>query len=289
MELTVAELCRPGMAARALIAGFLMACANLVPGVSGGTMILVMGLYERFVNATANITRLKFRAGDLFLAALMGIGAVVAVIGLVSTVRFLVSEHRGAMFSLFIGLTLGGAPLLIKITRPFNKNSIFLVILGVAVIAMMAMFKMEKPEEITAAFNTNYALDAVSGLAGIASMVLPGISGAYMLLLLGRYESVLGAIETLVNGDMSGLHVMVPFAIGAGLGLIVVSNALKWLLQHREKATHGCLLGILLGSVIGLWPFGPQSVAADYALCAVLAVVGFLITTGMARLSRTAH
>ncbi|MBW2291509.1 MAG: DUF368 domain-containing protein, partial [Deltaproteobacteria bacterium] len=104
----------------------------------------------------------------------------------------------------------------------------------------------------------------LSGLAGASAMILPGVSGGYLLLILGQYESILGSIDTLKQGLLGGpdfglildaMTVVVPVGIGVVVGVVGVSNLLRWLLDRYAKATLGALLGLLLGAVVGLWPF----------------------------------
>jgi putative membrane protein len=112
----------------------------------------------------------------------------------------------------------------------------------------------------------SFALLVLSGMAGASAMILPGISGGYLLLLLGQYEPILAAIDELKQGligaagfdlarILDALHTVVPVGIGVLIGVVGVSNALKWLLARAEKPTLGVLLGLLLGAVVGLYPF----------------------------------
>ena len=112
--------------------------------------------------------------------------------------------------------------------------------------------------------DANVGLLFLAGLAGASAMILPGVSGGYLLLLLGQYEPILGAIdqlkEGLVNGGgldpvFSALWVVVPVGVGVVFGIVAVSNLVRWLLEHYEKPTLGVLLGLLFGAVVGLWPF----------------------------------
>jgi uncharacterized membrane protein len=98
----------------------------------------------------------------------------------------------------------------------------------------------------------NTPMDVVAGLIGATTMVLPGISGSYMLLVMDQYDRVIGAI------DDRDFGIIIPVGIGAVAGVVALSNALKYLLHHYERATIGFLLGMLLGSVLGLWPFGRE-------------------------------
>ena len=122
---------------------------------------------------------------------------------------------------------------------------------------------------VSEAGGRNYLLTFLAGLAASSAMILPGVSGGYLLLLLGQYESILGTVDQLKRGllgDGAGvapdlalildaMHVVIPLGLGIVAGVVGVSNLLKWLLHHYEKATLGVLLGLLFGAVVGLWPF----------------------------------
>ena len=246
-----------------------MGLANLVPGVSGGTMILVVGLYEEFIASLADVTRLKFTRRSIGFLAIVGFAAVVAIAALAGTLSRAVILHRNAMFSLFIGLTLGGTPLLIKMLKGFTASSIIGVAAGLAIMITIATTKSEPPDEVAIkaavaegqfVIEPAYSRDVAAGALGMSAMVLPGVSGAYMLLILGRYETILASIAIAKayalslgsEGDPRAfLRVVIPAAVGAVLSLVFLSNLLKWLLHRYEKVTLGVLLGILLGSVKG--------------------------------------
>lgn len=238
-------------APRALGGGFLMGLANLVPGVSGGTMILALGLYDRFIGALADVTRLKLRRSSvLFLALIVG-GAGVAILGLSGVAVDLVTNHRWVMYSLFIGMTLGGAPELWKQCRPLGPAVVVSFLLSVALMAMLAWgLASSKPEA------TIPVLAGVGALAA-SSMILPGVSGSYMLLIFGMYDVVLGAVRprALMNETAEALRVVLPVGVGVLLGIALLSNVLKFLLARFSAASHAALLGLLVGSVLGLWPF----------------------------------
>jgi len=289
---------------RSVVAGILMGLANLVPGVSGGTMILVMGLYDEFISSVADVTRLRFTKRNIAFLATVGCSALVAIAALAGTLSRAVTLHQSAMFSLFIGLTLGGAPLLARMIGRARVSAVVGAILGLAVMVAIAMTKEEPPdtEAVKAAvaagefvIEPNYGRDLAAGALGISAMVLPGISGAYMLLILGRYVPILASISVakhyvLSLGDQGDprviLEVILPTAIGAVLSLVLLSNLLKWLLHRHEHVTLGFLLGILLGSVIGIWPFDHTSDGGDYAVGAGLAVAGFLATFLLSRVGK---
>jgi putative membrane protein len=256
----------PLLVVRGAIGGALMGLANLVPGISGGTMLLAAGVYPSFIGGIAELTTLRFRPRSLILLASIVGTAVVAILLLAGTVKGLVEDHRWIMYSLFIGLTLGGIPLLWRMARPASP-----ALWGGAAVAFSLMVVM--------AFSSGggdgeagprYLVVFLSGLAASSAMILPGVSGGYLLLLLGQYEAILGSVDQLKRGllgdsdaglgadlalALDALHVMIPLGIGIVVGVVGVSNLLRWLLSRYEKATLGALLGLLLGAVVGLWPF----------------------------------
>ena len=148
-------------------------------------------------------------------------------------------------------------------------------------------------DETSLLAETNYPRDVAAGALGMSAMVLPGVSGAYMLLIIDRYEALLDAVSSakqyVSGGDValsSFLPVLVPFAIGALISVVLLSNALKWMLHRHRELTLGVLLGLLFGSVLGLWPFTERSQLHHYAAYAMLAATGFVSTWSLARVTR---
>ena len=241
----------PTSAPRAVLGGVLMGLANLVPGVSGGTMILAMGLYERFIAALADVTRLRLRRDSLVFLGLVAIGGAAALVGLSGPAVYLVTEHRWIMYSLFIGMTLGGAPELWRASRPLGPAPVLAFLLAFALMAGLAWgLRGANIPETTLTF-------VFMGVLGASSMILPGISGSYMLLIFGMYDVVVGALSTsaLRESPWESARILGPVAVGAALGMALLSNLLKALLARWSAASHAALFGLLLGSVLGLWPF----------------------------------
>ena len=256
---------KPSSIVQAATGGVLMGLANLVPGVSGGTMLLVTGIYTEFITAIADVTRLRWRASSLlFLSAVVGT-AVVAIVLLAGPTKTLVIEQRWIMYSLFIGLTLGGVPLIWRLAQPAPKS--FFVGTGVA-FTLMVLLALGNTAQ-TGQEQSSLVLLFIAGLTGASAMILPGVSGGYLLLLLGQYVPILSGIEKLKMGllgagEETGLNwpvlneaffVVVPVGIGVVVGVVGVSNLIRWLLEHYRTATLGVLMGLILGAVVGLWPF----------------------------------
>lgn len=253
----------PAFLLRAGFGGILMGLANLVPGISGGTMLLAAGVYTQFIEAIASVTRL--RPTRIAVATLLVVGgaAAVAILLFAGVVKDLVVEHRWAMYSLFIGLTLGGVPTLWRMARPGSRPLWLGAAGGFLVMAAIAIAQQTRAG-IGVEGEQDFLLLLLAGTSGAAAMILPGISGGYMLLILGQYVPILSAIERAVEalraGDIAALTVpvlgvFVPVGIGLVVGVVGVSNLLREMLRRQRAATLGVLLGLLLGCVVGLWPF----------------------------------
>lgn len=241
----------PASAARTFAGGVLMGLANLVPGVSGGTMILAVGLYDRFVGAVADVTRLRLRLPTIRFLAIFGIGLVVSILTCAGPAVWLVTQHRWIAYSLFVGMTLGGVPLLVRVLRPFGVTETIATLMGVAAMAAFVFGLRDTALPHTA------VVFGVVGAVAAASMILPGISGSYILLIFGMYDVIVGSVRpsVLLESPGESLGIVIPVGIGVVLGIAGLSNVLKWLLARYERPAHGVLLGLLLGSVLGLWPF----------------------------------
>lgn len=242
---------------RLLLGGALMGLANLVPGISGGTMLVAAGVYRRFVDAVSDATRLTLTRATILTLALIAFAAGAAIVLGAGPVAYGLTHARWAMYALFIGLTIGGVPALWALVRPFNARVAIFAALGL--LAMLAVvFAQESGAGAgsgTGSGGSSMAMLVVAGVAGAAAMVLPGVSGAYLLLVLGQYEAVVNAISGLKSGDLGALRVVIPIGIGVAVGIAGVSNLLRWLLHRYEKATLAVLLGLLLGAPAGLYPF----------------------------------
>jgi putative membrane protein len=257
-----ATLPLPLLSLRAALGGVLMGLANLVPGISGGTMLLAAGVYTGFIRAIAEVTTLRFRIPSLVLLGVIVTSAFLAILLLAGPTRTLVVEERWIMYSLFIGLTFGGVPLVWRMARPLSAGVVVGGVLGFAVMLAMAL----APGSGGGDDGPQTFLLFVSGMAGAGAMILPGVSGGYLLLLLGQYLPILGAVDKLKQsllGDAgfdSGLFgealaVVIPVGIGVVIGVVAISNLLKLALDRFPKPTLGALLGLLFGAVVGLWPF----------------------------------
>jgi putative membrane protein len=282
---------------RTLIAGTLMGTANLVPGVSGGTMVLAAGLYAHFVHATADLTRLRFgRRAVLFIVLLFG--AKFAAMGLLGVpLSETVVRYRTIAYAAFLGMTLAGTPVLWRVLRKpeaaGRKLPWALVPVGIGLMALLSLVPTQKVEPDEAYVPAiDVPLDLAAGAAAYSAMVLPGVSGGTIKLAMGRYEPTVWsigqtgnffnpAVEAAPPGQW--LPILLPYVGGAIVGLVLVSNALKWLLRSYELPVTGLLLGILWGSVLPIWPYDGNTSGGQLAWSIPAAGLGFTLVYALTR------
>jgi putative membrane protein len=251
------------LAVRGATGGALMGLANLVPGISGGTMLLAAGVYPQFVRAIADITTFKLSRHAIVVLGSVVTAALLAIVALAGPVKDFVVEYRWVAYSIFIGLTLGGLPvirrLLPALTRAVWTGATF----GFVLMGLVAWVQAHGTGSDAAA-RAGFGFMLVAGMAGASAMILPGVSGGYLLLVMGVYVPILSGVESfkeaLTARDLAALsdpvlHVVLPVGIGVVVGVVAISNVLKFVLARYEEITLGVLLGLLLGAVVGLWPF----------------------------------
>ena len=247
---------------RAIFGGFLMGLANLVPGISGGTLLLASGAYPTFIGAISSLTRFKFRLREMVaLGALLAAAACAILLG-AGFLKELVLNHRWIMYSLFIGMTLGGIPV---IWRQVGRPTATIwggAVAGCAAMVGVALLQAQQPTGTESA--SSFMILLLAGLAGGSAMILPGISGGYLLLVMGQYIPILDGISRFKTALFAmdwatiwqiGLTLVLPVGLGIAIGVVAVSNLLQMLLKNFKRATLGVLLGLLVGAVAGLWPF----------------------------------
>ncbi|MFW2389276.1 MAG: DUF368 domain-containing protein [Polyangiales bacterium] len=252
----------PKWGLRCLLGGALMGLANLVPGISGGTMLLAAGVYPRFIQALADLSGLRFRKSSFLVLGLVVFAAMAAIVLGAGPVKDAVVQHRWAMYSLFIGLTLGGVPVLWQMARPGTSAFWLAALAGLVMMAALAWLQIDGAS--SGANREGMVMMFIAGVAGASAMILPGVSGGYLLLVLGVYVPVLSAIDAVKVAVRSGdyasasqpaMEVVLPLGIGVTIGVLVISNLIKIVLERHEQPTLGVLMGLLVGAVFGLWPF----------------------------------
>ena len=248
---------------RSAIGGALMGLANLVPGISGGTMLLAVGVYPQFISGVAEVSTFSLRPRVILMLGTVVAAAVIAIVGFARLISIALDQFEWGMYSLFIGLTLGGIPLIWRTLKPADRVSMSSAFVAVVLMALLATLDPDRLGGSGEPGFASYIMLIIAGCSGGAAMILPGLSGAYLLLILGQYRTIVEAVAFAGDAVRTGtwalafesFHVLIPVGLGVVVGVVSVSNLMKMLLTNYQRATLGFLLGLLVGAVIGLWPF----------------------------------
>lgn len=243
--------------------GFAMGSADVVPGVSGGTMALITGIYTQWLDAIKSVDAaairqlLQFRFTAAF-ATIHWQFLVVLLAGLFSAILFftrvvplpeLIHTHPVPVYGLFFGLILGSVFVVGKDVGRFDTQALLFTVLGIAIgFWVVNLVPTETPDHPLFIF--------FAGAVAICAMVLPGISGSFILLILRKYDYVLGQFSLLGGAEtLSALGVLVPFGLGVLTGIALFTRFLSWLLHQYRIPTMAVLIGFMVGSLWVIWPW----------------------------------
>ncbi|MDB2456147.1 DUF368 domain-containing protein, partial [Candidatus Actinomarina sp.] len=228
--------------------------ADIVPGVSGGTIALITGIYEELISSIKNINSKLFKIllkngikefwsalnGNFLLVLLTGI--FTSVILLAQVIVFLLVNHEFKLWGFFFGLIIASAFLILKDIQSHNIKSILLMLFGILIAATISLSS-------TTSFPNSDIFIFITGSIAITAMILPGISGSFILLLLSKYEFIINAIKDF------DIRVILVFGLGCICGLLIFSRFLHFLFQNYKDNLLSVLSGFLIGSLIKIWPF----------------------------------
>ena len=270
-----------------LVAGIVFGLANVIPGVSGGTMAVVFGLYERLIDLVANL-RTKWRK-ELPFILVFGLGAGIGILAFGKLMKWILANYPTEANAFFIGIILGSIPMLVRLTFKQGKkwhvslaNILpMLITFGIMIPMALAGDTSKAKEAAVAAQVTSFNLGntllyILYGIIAISTMIIPGISGSFVMLLLGFYGTIIGAVA-----DLNFL-VLIPFAIGCLIGLISVTKLIKWLLAKYAEPSYSAILGFVFGSILCIFP-GWSAMLAFWPI--LMVVVGVAAITLCNRIS----
>lgn len=243
-----------------VIKGFIMGIANIIPGVSGGTLALILGIYEKFIGAIGHFFQ-NLKENIQFLIPI-AIGMVLAIVSLSRVIDYSYHHFPIPTTLFFMGLVLGGIPLLTskvagkkEIRQP---SSYVIAILTFALVIFMATSELIFGEGLKVSLqNMNvvgYILLLVVGVVAAATMVIPGVSGSLVLMLLGYYYPVIAVIKEFTKFKNLGSNILIlgVFGIGVLIGIVLISKLIEFLFQKYETKTYFGVLGFILASVIAI-------------------------------------
>lgn len=282
----------PGMLRARLVLflkGMAMGVADSVPGVSGGTIAVISGIYEALINALKQCHPLAVKTlwqhgprafwqqiHGSFLLTLMS-GILLSLVLMANTVLYLLDTYFALVMAFFMGLVLASCWLLRADAGRWTLIKLLLFVSGFTLTALTAVLN-------PLAGSTALVYIFVSGMIAICAMILPGISGAFLLLLLGVYEYVLSALRNFQ------LDVILVFGLGCMIGLLSFAHLLSWTFRYYRQQSYAFIIGMLAASLIVLWPWRDATVPAaapGTVLAALLcAALGCAVILGFSRLAR---
>ena len=252
--------------------GFAMGAANVIPGVSGGTIAFITGIYERLIDALKSFDLqalrlvLKFdlrgfaRRVDMGFLIAIALGALTSVLTLAKVLKEAYRDHPVLVDAFFFGLILASLFYVGQMVKRWRFVEIVSLLLGVAVAAFIAF---QNPAQE----NSGLLYLAVCGVAGMCSMIIPGISGSFILLLMGNYKLiVLDSVNHLRQLNFAdSLPILIPVGIGAVVGLVTLSHILSWMFRRYHDTAVALITGFVAGSLVVIWPWKEKILSADVA------------------------
>lgn len=238
-----------------VIKGFLIGVANIIPGVSGGTLAITLGIYEKLIGAISHFFK-NLKENIKFIIPI-GIGAVLSILLLSRVISFCLDKYTLATILFFIGLILGGIPLLNKKIKGHYKNvsNIIIFFLSFGFVIALSVLKGENVVSFANMNIINYIMLFLVGVVAAATMIIPGVSGSFVLMLLGYYKPIVDTIGALTkfNNIWQNIMILVPFGIGVLVGIVAISKLLEFLFKKYEVKTYFGVMGFIMASIITIF------------------------------------
>ena len=239
--------------------GFAMGAANVIPGVSGGTIALLTGIFNELIealNAIMSVSTWKLLIKGQFkefwetihgtFLLWLAIGVIISVFSLAKLMEYVLAHHPVQTWAFFFGLIVVSAVFMLSDIKGWKGKEVAWLVLGIALGAFICLLS---PTETT----SDMWFIAVCGAIAICTMILPGISGSFILVLLGKYEYIMKAVSDL------NIPVLLVFAIGCVIGIVAFSKFLHWLIGKYEKQTLLVLIGFTIGALVKVWPWADKA------------------------------
>ncbi|ADG70987.1 DUF368 domain-containing protein [Brachyspira murdochii] len=262
-----------------VIKGFIIGASMLVPGFSGGTMAMILGIYDKLISSLSGILTfsknenylIKNKFNFLFLIFFCA-GSLLGMVIISKPLSNLIDKYYTVSAFFFMGAALGGFNTVYNKTKAYKFNfvSIIYILLGAAIVYLISII----PEGFFSSSSDRsevfmYFILIIAGLIVAIAMILPGISVSYMFLLLGIYQETIDALHNLY------FPYLIPLAIGAILGVVLTTKILEYWMEHYVKASYLIISGFVLGSIIQVFPGLPKGI--EWALCPIMFLAAYFL------------
>ncbi|HFE2108026.1 TPA: DUF368 domain-containing protein [Staphylococcus aureus] len=271
-----------------ILKGFAMGTSDLVPGVSGGTIALLLGIYNQFIASISGIFSRRFWPSFTFLIPII-IGMLLAMGSLSNLFNYLLSQHHIPTMFFFGGLIIGIVPYLLKISNyktSFTTKHYMMVIAGIAILIVITLMNNgDKHAGETLTLSTSLIIKYfIAGMCASSAMLLPGISGSFMLLVFGVYGTVMLAISEVVKLNFAGLPILLTVGFGVLAGFIISSKIIQYFLTHHKLMTFALIIGFVVGSLFAVFPGLPTNIVMWFVSLVVF-IIGFIVSLTLGRIT----
>ena len=263
--------------------GMAMGIADIIPGISGGTIAIITGIYEEFLSTLNNINlkiikllfkgKFKFlweKYNLSFLSSLI-LGILTSVILLSYSITYLIVNYPIILWSFFLGLIASSIIYLFKEIKIWNRKTYLFLYIGLFFSLVMLTIYPSKQEELS------FIYLFFCGMISITAMLLPGVSGAYILVLLGAYETILNTLKEVIKFNSDYFLNFFSFIIGAILSIKLFSKLLTWAYKKHKNYTLSCLVGFMIGSLPNLWPWKSELNSEELLFSKLYIPVGYFM------------
>ena len=255
--------------------GVIIGGTMLVPGVSGGSMAMVLGIYDPLISAVSSFTKRKKE--NLAFLVIFSLGGILGILVFANPLLRLIERYPMPMLYFFLGAVAGGIPLIVKQSgaKRLSWRSCLYLILGLLVVSLFAFIPSGSFQSEMNAGPASFLLLAAAGVISAAALVLPGISISYLLLLMGIYDEMMRAVSEFY------LPFLLPLAAGLVLGILLITKGLEYAMTRHPHPTYFIILGFILGSLGELFPGIPSG--GELVLCILTLAAGFFAVLLLSR------
>lgn len=268
--------------------GFAMGTTDLVPGVSGGTIALLLGIYDDFIRSISGIFSKRFWESLKFLIPI-GLGMVIAIGVLSKLINYLLSTHTVPTMFFFVGLIGGIIPYLLKTSKfkqTFSIQHYILLLLGIVIIVVITLLNNgDKHAGETLSLNSGLIIKYfIAGMCASSAMLLPGISGSFMLLVFGVYGTVMFAISEFMSLNFAAIPVLLTVGLGVICGFLFSSKLIQYLLSYYTFLTYALIIGFVVGSLYAVFP-GLPGTFITWIISIITLILGFVISFKLGKIT----
>ncbi|MCR4936795.1 MAG: DUF368 domain-containing protein [Lachnospiraceae bacterium] len=265
-----------------MLKGMVMGIANVIPGVSGGTMAVSMGIYDKLIGSITHL--FKDLKKSIITLLPIGLGMVIGILALARVIEFMFERIPVQTNTFFIGLIAGGLPMIIKEVKGQKIKLSGIVGFLVFFVLVIGMAALDGASGNNAEFSKGIT-DIIklfgAGIVAAATMVIPGVSGSMMLMLLGYYEPVISAVNEAVDGlrgvesasFASALFVLIPFGIGVVVGIFAIAKLIEWLFSKFKLTVYWAIIGLISASPIAIIMMNSESFKNINVLTVITAII----------------